>query len=423
MITSKKNTKIVDTSSEHLLRENSTITNIEDRIKELEKSNFELLAKISKSREERENLIKESARTHLKLEENCKILLSQLHRAQEQLEYSIVELANTHTQLKLYKENFINTQNSDPERWYYTDLKINVLKQSEPFTIEWEITNTYINNQLVPKLQFKTIVDQGNTAIVFTRSVKTALGSPFLRWPHFIEDAGELCCAPIQGPHNHGSNSILSSLSTTDWMMLQSLTIRLCELTSKRQDNFQLNESQLSNLHQGLALFKTRLEAWPKLIRYDDICLVDTIELENYQAIEISFKNPQVGEKLVGDFTYRIATAYEFNEPIDQHPRLEFPEESRNALQNWYQETHDDRGSRLELRFAKSGALDTQVWNRLSSDDQILIAALLGSADIQLSRLISESDEKSVPKESWRTVCQTMRKVLSGFASHTRRLR
>lgn len=93
---------------------------------------------------------------------------------------------------------------------------------------------------------------------------------------------------------------------------------------------------------------------------------------------------------------YGIATV-DHDGSFGQNPRLEFPESSKQVVSNWYPETLDGRGARLELRFAKPNAFDWNVWTRLSNEDRLLITALVTSIPSQIAAL----DRQGIHMQDW----------------------
>src|SRR5690606_3325920 len=106
---------------------------------------------------------------------------------------------------------------------------------------------------------------------------------------------------------------------------------------------------------------------------------------------------------------YRLATVNEPGQPVGKNPRLEFPQCAQYTLKSWFAETADDRGSRLELRFAQPDAMDTEVWERLATEDQNHIAGLLSTLPMQLDDLQQAQQATTQPWEAWRSMANTMR--------------
>jgi hypothetical protein len=82
-----------------------------------------------------------------------------------------------------------------------------------------------------------------------------------------------------------------------------------------------------------------------------------------------------------------------------QYPKLEFPEASgRAAIAEWFDESYDDFGPKLELRFALPESMDMQVWDRLSVSDREFLEALVQ----QLPAFLSELEASGIKlKRSW----------------------
>jgi hypothetical protein len=172
-------------------------------------------------------------------------------------------------------------------------------------------------------------------------------------------------------------------------------------------------EIERHTLLNGLNGLQATLAKWPLMFRYDDAQLIDNQQDGGYQALGIRLNNLSLGANRWSSLEYRLATFDQGATSFGQNPRLEFHECSRNTLQNWFAESHDSRGPKLELRFAKPDALDTKVWGTLSETDRLLIAGLVSGLPAQLTSLQQANPALPLPWQDWHALSTTVKKILA----------
>jgi hypothetical protein len=350
------------------------------------------------------------------------LLLIQLHETQEELEASISKLHKMQITMDRYKIKLQRVLDCHPSYWHFNSVEACVLDGiSGRHTVQWQFIDVDVGECLIPELRFKTVLVDGIAGIIFQRTQGPESPEPLLRWPSVSTTAEELCCIPVKGPINSGNNAILSGLGPTDWKILQTLVQRLSVLLAE-PNGFQIPEGvDVPNLRNGLLALDKALAEWPNVLRYDDIRLHKILNIDGYHSLEIELVNPQLGQQVWPDFSYRIATVFEPGKTFSQNPRLEFPEKTRNVLQNWFAESNDERGARMELRFAHPSLMDTNVWSALAGNDRLLIAALITSTSTQLEEIRRKNSTVSQPWQDWVAVGKSMRSILANtMAMNTR---
>jgi len=110
---------------------------------------------------------------------------------------------------------------------------------------------------------------------------------------------------------------------------------------------------------------------------------------------------------------YRISTIDEHEDSFGQNPRLEFPRNAQQYLENWFIETNDFRGPRLELRFSRPDAMDTNIWSSLAEKDQVLIAGLISSMPIQFADLSKTEIDTSAKWPAWTDLALSIATILA----------
>ncbi|SEJ34615.1 hypothetical protein SAMN04244572_03615, partial [Azotobacter beijerinckii] len=373
-------------------------------------------------------LTKEHEQQHSKLDESeneNQQLLIQLHQTQEELERYLLQYQSSQEQLGKQQTRLQKILQRHPDYWDFNTLEINLVESdSSQQIVQWRLTELYIGERLIPEIRFKTCLANGLAGIVIQRTEGTGSPAPLLRWPNGFATAEELPCIPTRGPSTQGNNAALSGLGTSDWDTIQRLAKQLAGLLAQPTENRlpkQLNSAALRN---GLLAFAKTLAGWPKMLRYDSIQLQEALCNQGYERLGISLGNLCLGHSHWPAFDYRLATVDIEPHPFGQNPRLEFPDgSSRNVLQNWFAESTDSHGSRLELRFARPNAMDTNVWGALSQNDQQLIGTLIKTLPLQLEDLKQAYPAASRPWQDWQAMAGMLRDTLRDILIRTTALR
>ncbi|MBB3102461.1 hypothetical protein [Azomonas macrocytogenes] len=385
------------------------------QIDTLTRENSDLLAK-------RHTLDKECKQQHSKLDESeneNQRLLIQLHQTQEELEGYLLRYQAAQSQLDEQRARLQKMLKQQPDYWDFDTLEINVLESDGNQQVaQWRLTELYIGGRLISEIRFKTCLANGLASIVIQRTEGTASPAPLLRWPNGFATAEELPCIPTRGLATQGNNAILSGLSTSDWNTLQHLAKQLAGLLAQPTDGRVPKQLNAPALRNGLLAFAKTLAGWPIMLRHDSIQLQETLRTQGYERLVISLSNLSLGHHHWPAFDYRLATVDIEPYPFGQNPRLEFPDGSaRDVLQNWFAESDDSHGPRLELRFAQPNAMDIRVWGALSQNDQQLISALIKVLPLQLEELRQAIPNASRPWQDWQTLADTLKNILASMVT------
>lgn len=338
------------------------------------------------------------------------LVFEALHHTQEMLETKLKLSEHLNCELKRASERIEKLLKAYPNYWDCDNYESQTIaNESETFS-NWSFSNLFINGQFLSELRFKLVLRNGVAGIVFQREVATS--SPLQRWPEDIQYSYELPCVPARGPMSLEANNILSNLGSTDWQTLRTLVGILIEIYSVPRTPDQKYDDLGGLAIKGLVALQKTLDKWPRVIRFDCIEAEKIHHGEHYHSLSIKFKNLSLGEKLLGHFNYRISTVDETDAAFGQNPRLEFPKSTSAIFESWFPESTDDRGERLELRFAAPAAMDTRVWEKLSDADKILIAGLVGSAPAQINELSQLKPEQSQRWDDWSTLATTIKTIV-----------
>lgn len=377
------------------------------------------ISNLDRKREELQTQIKdlENKITILKknsqeTESENKLILSHLHKTQEDLEVQFSRTSEIEAQVEIQRQHIQSMLKSYPSFWSFDELKVSSPNENRESDTLWHFTKFFLGELYFPELRILTTRRNGNVGIIFLRS-DIQSPTPLLRWPSSFSEALSLPCIPEHGSALQGNNATLSALSTRDWTLLQTLVQRLINLLEIPANVSFPSTLNTNELRKELLKFNQVLRNWPPIMRYDRLSLHSTESVENYQSLTFELQNISMADHHWPQLLYSLATVDEEGQSFGGNPRLEFPQSTRHALRNWFPESDDIRGSRLELRFAKPADMDLNVWNQLATEDQLLIVGLLSILPLQLSEIQHAFPPKMQSVKDWSNLAKTMRKILA----------
>jgi hypothetical protein len=352
--------------------------------------------------------------------EEKELLITALHLTQESLEKNLITGAAAEATNDELSTCLAKMRSAFPGYWDYDHISaetpVHTEQASAETELQWSISNLYLDGRLIHELEFTTVLRDGIAGIVIKKIAGKNGNVKLTRWPTGVAPGQDLECIPIRGSAGLGSNRILSSLSTSDWRFLKLLIDKLLELLSDEKKIALDSKVDRAALMVGLQNCKKILGQWPVILRYDDIELKGIVHGQQYHCFEIALSNMSLGDKIYPDFAYKISTIDGRGEPFGQNPRLEFPGSTMASFETWFAESSDQRGERLELRFALPAAMDTEVWGKLSDHDKILITALVADAPSQVLEISHNLAEKVTRREEWVGLANTIKAILQRYA-------
>ncbi|WMC09217.1 hypothetical protein PU634_08740 [Oceanimonas pelagia] len=131
----------------------------------------------------------------------------------------------------------------------------------------------------------------------------------------------------------------------------------------------------------------------------------------DYEHLWFSLKNPQFGKRQLPHWQFRLSCAAIRPGQFGSQPKLEFPKQSQQLLGNWFAESQDDFGEKLELRFALPDAMDKGLWKKLGKEDQRLIQALI----LQLPAILQQAQQRRPALtrkwQDWHNLAQDINRI------------
>ena len=326
-------------------------------------------------------------------EQENELLLLQLHQVQEELEHYFLQYQDKQKELQKAEARWQRIYQRNP---YYCDYEaIEILSgDCAANTLNWRLKNLTAAGRSLNELNFNTVLEQGVAGFVFT--------SPSEMLTRLPSSQSELKLT-FTGPDDtvHQRVETLLSFAASDWDLFHTLVRLLEDVIQQPPSGLAIpTDYNVESLRNGLINLREVMAVFPATLRYDQLTFKHAQINPNYEALWLTCENLAFGDQRWPAFDFRISCALDGGKRFGYHPKLEFPEETGQLVfQNWFIESYDDIGGKLELRFALPEAMDMDVWQRISEHDQEFLSALI----VRLpSMIFSAAQNANIPLErSW----------------------
>jgi hypothetical protein len=347
------------------------------------------------------------------------LLLSQLHQVQEELEHYFLQHQDAQRRVADADQRWARMLQRTPAYCDYDAIEIIGAESTEgdgpaASSTQWHIKNLTTAGRNLPQLEFTTVVENGLAGYVISRQAGTA--GPLTRWPATAADQTELNLA-FNGTPEHATQTLanLQDLASADWDLLQTLGKLLTAALDDNPtalngpDNFKPD-----TLRTGLGKLAQIFEKFPPTLRFDTASLKREQVNPDYEHLWLRLSNLAFAGKRWPEFEFRLSCANVRPKKFGTHPKLEFPEHIGQApFSAWFDESFDDFGAKLELRFALPDAMDTAVWQKLSEADHAFLQALIARLPAILATLEAAGTQLRRPWADWTAMAVEVQRVLA----------
>lgn len=348
--------------------------------------------------------------------EEADLLLRQLHKVQEELEFYYLEYRAEKKRADTIESKWEKMLNKHP---YYIDCD-NIICQnsSDNQGLFWSLENIEIFNRSIDFLQLETLLWKDK--IIFRFVEKQDKDLPLLVWNPNSKDNqnnNEFIVCPLI------VNDAIQQLATTDIILLKNLSVLFFQQLQNNKDGIIVSNPNINlfiNMFRQIPDFLDNV--LPKTLRFDELYIKDYEELGEYENLTFHLTNISFANKLYKNFEFRLACANIQDNQFGTDPKLEFPEEfGKIILENWFAESEDNYGSKLELRFAIPNAMDINVWDKLSQNDKNFIANLVNLLPYRIGQLSKTDMTDNLVEEKmfsrnyndWINLANTIKNILN----------
>jgi hypothetical protein len=266
----------------------------------------------------------------------------------------------------------------------------------------------------LPELELITFVVDGIAGLELPR--KMGGHNIIQRWPAVVSSDETLVVAWLgDAIADDKLTETLRQLGRSDWDLIQVIITALCTSLNTpgmlKRSGVVVTENTLS----ALGALQSKLSQMPAVFRFDELTLMREQVNHDYEHLWLNFRHVAIGDRRLFDFDFRISCANLRPNVFGKHPKLEFPETSgRVAFTEWFDESYDDFGPKLELRFALPEAMDMDVWGRLSVSDREFLEDLVRQMPAFLSELEMSGVKLKRSWEDWRQLVREVARILKG---------
>ena len=198
---------------------------------------------------------------------------------------------------------------------------------------------------------------------------------------------------------------IFLSLGTKQFRMMLSVAAIFDQLESSGWQGLELApDFDLGFWRPYMKSLVTQIKQLPLILRYDQIKLKRELINPDYEHLWLEFYGLNFGANYWNKFEIRLGAALIEENGFSQYPKFEIPliDGKTKPFDSWFEESKDDSGPKLELRFSlEKKVFDIAVWTRLSDVDKALMLRLIYAMPNALRAL---SDQKAMlyrPLDSW----------------------
>lgn len=347
------------------------------------------------------------------VEEND-LLLQQLHQVQEELERYYLENRDADTRLEQAEARWRRMLDHHPEYCDYGSVTIDPVEE-EPESLSWDIRDLEIAGRRFPELRVTTFELAGVAGFRILRDGQENAAGPLLRWPAAASGEQRLTIIPVAETSEDvkARVALLRSLAAGDWQLFQRLSGFFKNCLQKHALAGHLPRDRRISAQAAFDRFLELAAAFPASLRFDTVSLHREHIDENYEHLWLVLENVRYRDLECSNFGFRLACANVGPDAFGSDPRLEFPAAAaEESLKSWFEESRDDFGPKLEVRFALPDAMDLDVWQKLASEDEALIKALVQ----QLPDILTELRESRVtierPWEDWLELSRNIERIV-----------
>ncbi|MEQ8817621.1 MAG: hypothetical protein RLO51_24520 [Thalassobaculum sp.] len=198
----------------------------------------------------------------------------------------------------------------------------------------------------------------------------------------------------------------LELLSTAGWDAIQGMLDAIGYTLQVPEESRCMTDADRGRIRAEMRNFAAKCVALRnKMLIYTDVFLVNEQKNPDYEHIWIRIEGAELAHLKYPVIEFRLSSYFANKGEFGKNIKIEFPEQPmKHVLDQWYPESEDDHGPKLELRFSAPNSMDNEVWSRLSKNDKVLVIGILLRISMVLATLDARNEKLSRGAESWNQV-------------------
>ena len=353
------------------------------------------------------------------VQEENELLLLQLHQVQEELEHHFLEHQKLQRENEVYQGRWKRLEEREPQYLDYESiLPITVDTVSAKPRLDWRATNITMAGHVAETFLFTTFLEDGMPGLEITLAESDTTTKPVRLIPRALVK-----------PNASEALAQYRNMSLKDWQSL-STAIRAIEQFFKSPKRASRDQKlpdffDIIFWRQSLSPLVADFKSLPAVFRFDEVKLKREQVNPDYEHLWLEFNGALYGQRHWSNLELRFAAANVQPGGFSRHPKVEIPKMngSVSPFETWFEESRDDFGPKMELRFdLNKQFFDLDVWARVSSEDRAMLISMMGSIPYMLKTMESNGVKISRPWEDWNLLASGMVEILRRIITETEKI-
>lgn len=355
------------------------------------------------------------------VQEENELLLLQLHQVQEELEHHFLEHQKLQRENELLQTRWRRLEERDPLYLDYESiLPLSVDTVSNKPRIDWRVKDITIAQEYMPQFDYTTFLEDGmpGIEIIDKPSGEATPNDPIRLIPRSLvkPNAQKALALYRNMPRKHWQYLVAALRATEEFFKSPKKTSRNQKLPDFFDPIF---------WRQTLAPLVADFKSLPAVFRFDEVKLKREQVNPDYEHLWLEFNGAMFGRYTWPSFEIRFAGANIQPGGFSRHPKFEIPKiaNSRAPFDSWFEESVDDFGSKMELRFdLNKQFFDLDVWSKMSAEDRSMLISLIGSIPYAIKKLEDEGVIIQRPWDHWALLASGAVEILRRIISEAEKL-
>ena len=326
------------------------------------------------------------------------LLLLQLHQVQEELEHYFIESQRLQRENESYLGRWQRLEDRQPNYLDFESIApTSVDVVSENPRIEWSVRDILVGGTMYPEFKFATFMEDGLSGVELlmndadNKKARVRIVPRALLRPQAVKAISEF-----------------RNMSALDWRQIQ-VAIGCVEMFFRDP----VRHAGVQKFPEGFDLVFWRqmsaplladVRSLPAVFRFNQTKLKRELIHQDYEHLWLEIYDATFGERHWPKLEIRLGAANIQPGAFSRYPKIEIPRiDGKTApFASWFEESFDDFGGKLELRFDLNKQLfDLGVWIKLSNEDQKILLSMIGVLPLVLKAL--EQDKTAIARlwDSW----------------------